>query len=183
MKGNGNGLRTILQKIWFMLMPTCGMRSRYIMRHASEFKSVGGVIFWQSRRYPADPEKIKLGKNVMITAGVCFINHDVIGSLLNRKNGVSHFVNGEGCIEIGDNVMIGANSIVLPNVRIGSNVIIGAGSVVTKDIPDNSVAAGCPCRVIGDFASIERKYAKQTKKTIEEQWRLFYEQRQKHDTE
>jgi len=51
-------------------------------------------------------------------------------------------------IVIGDNVFIGANSIVLPGVCIGDNVIIGAGSVVCKAIPSNSIAVGNPCKVI-----------------------------------
>lgn len=54
-----------------------------------------------------------------------------------------------GCVFIGDNCFVGLGSIILPNVRIGNNCIIGAGSVVTKDIPDNSIAVGNPCRVIG----------------------------------
>ena len=49
---------------------------------------------------------------------------------------------------MGDNVYIGVHTVILPGVKIGNNVIIGAGSVVTKDIPDNSVAAGTPARVI-----------------------------------
>ena len=51
-------------------------------------------------------------------------------------------------VTIGDNVWLGGGVIVCPGVTIGSNVTIGAGSVVTKDIPDNVVAVGNPCRVI-----------------------------------
>ena len=51
-------------------------------------------------------------------------------------------------VTIGDNVWLGGGVIVCPGVAIGSNVTIGAGSVVTKDIPDNVVAVGNPCRVI-----------------------------------
>ncbi|MDO4893230.1 MAG: DapH/DapD/GlmU-related protein [Eubacteriales bacterium] len=53
-----------------------------------------------------------------------------------------------GTIEIGNNVFIGMNTIVLPGVKIGNNVVIGAGSIVSKDIPNNSVACGIPARVI-----------------------------------
>ena len=49
---------------------------------------------------------------------------------------------------IGNNVWIGGGAIILPGVTIGNNVVIGAGSVVTKNIPDNVIAAGSPCRVI-----------------------------------
>ena len=51
-------------------------------------------------------------------------------------------------IQIGNNVWIGMNSIVMRGVTIGDNVVIGANSVVTKDIPSNAVAAGNPCKVI-----------------------------------
>ena len=51
-------------------------------------------------------------------------------------------------VTIGDNVWIGGNVTILPGVTIGSNVTIGAGSVVVKDIPDNSIAVGNPCKVI-----------------------------------
>lgn len=49
---------------------------------------------------------------------------------------------------IGNNVWIGGGAIIMPGVIIGNNVVIGAGSVVTKDIPDNVIAYGNPCRVI-----------------------------------
>ena len=51
-------------------------------------------------------------------------------------------------IVIGDDVWIGANSVILPGVTLGSHVIVAAGAVVTKDIPDNCVVAGVPARVI-----------------------------------
>mgnify|MGYP001116749547 FL=1 len=49
---------------------------------------------------------------------------------------------------IGDNVWIGGGAIIMPGVTIGSNVVIGAGSIVTKDIPDNVIAYGNPCRIV-----------------------------------
>lgn len=51
-------------------------------------------------------------------------------------------------IGVGNNVWIGGNVTVLPGITIGNNVTIGAGSVVTRDIPDNTLAVGNPCRVI-----------------------------------
>jgi acetyltransferase-like isoleucine patch superfamily enzyme len=49
---------------------------------------------------------------------------------------------------IGDNVWIGGGTVILPGVKIGNNVVVGGGSVVKKDLPDNVVAVGNPCRVI-----------------------------------
>jgi maltose O-acetyltransferase len=51
-------------------------------------------------------------------------------------------------VSIGNNVWIGGSVTILPGVKIGDNVTIGAGSVVTKDIPSNSVAIGNPCKVV-----------------------------------
>ncbi|OUO14919.1 acyltransferase [Flavonifractor sp. An4] len=65
-----------------------------------------------------------------------------------------------GRVTIGDNVFIGAGSIVLPNVSIGNRVIIGAGSVVTKSIPDGMLAAGNPATVIGTVDDYIKKHEK-----------------------
>lgn len=60
-----------------------------------------------------------------------------------------HFGAGKnGIPTLGDNVSLGANVVIIGSVKIGNNVIIGAGSVVVKGIPDNSVAAGNPAKVI-----------------------------------
>ena len=49
---------------------------------------------------------------------------------------------------IGDNVTLGANVVIIGNVRIGNNVTIGAGSVVVRDVPDNAIVVGNPARII-----------------------------------
>lgn len=51
-------------------------------------------------------------------------------------------------VVIGNNVWIGGGAIIMPGVAIGNNVVIGAGSIVTKDIPDNRIAYGVPCKVV-----------------------------------
>ena len=53
-----------------------------------------------------------------------------------------------GKVVIGEGTWLGTNVVVVGNVRVGKHCVIGANSVVTKDIPDYSVAAGIPCRVI-----------------------------------
>ena len=61
-------------------------------------------------------------------------------------------------VHIGRNCWIGAGAIIMPGVTIGDNVVIGAGSVVTKDIPDNVVAVGNPCRVLREISNHDRIY-------------------------
>lgn len=95
--------------------------------------------------FSTEPWLITLGDNVFITNEVQFITHD--GGTLILRDKIPDLEITKPII-VGDNVYIGIRTIVLPGVKIGNNVIIGAGSVVTKDIPDNSVAAGVPARVI-----------------------------------
>lgn len=56
--------------------------------------------------------------------------------------------NHAGVPTIGDRIIICSNSVIVGNVRIGNNVFIGAGTIVTKDIPDNSLVMGNPMRII-----------------------------------
>lgn len=67
-------------------------------------------------------------------------------------------------IRIGNNVWLGANVVVLPGVSIGDNSVIGAGSVVTKDIPDNVLAYGLPCKVIRKISDYDKEYFRKDKK-------------------
>lgn len=62
-----------------------------------------------------------------------------------------------GGITIGNNVMIGARSIIMYNVNIGHDVVIAAGSIVTKDVPDYSVVAGNPARIVGNTKDLLKK--------------------------
>ena len=61
-------------------------------------------------------------------------------------------------VHIGKNCWIGAGVIVVPGVTIGDNVVVGAGSVVTKDLPDNVVAVGNPCRVLRPVSEHDREF-------------------------
>lgn len=73
-------------------------------------------------------------------------------------------------VTIGDNCWIGGNTVICPGVHIGNNVVIGAGSVVTKDIPDWSIAAGNPCRVLRKITEDDRKFYYKERKFDEEAW-------------
>lgn len=94
---------------------------------------------------------ITIGDNVTMAPRVHILCHDA-----STKSFLGYTKIGR--VNIGDNVFIGAESVVLPGVNIGSNVIIGANSTVTHDVPDNTVVAGSPARVI---CSLEEYLAKE----------------------
>lgn len=175
MKGNGNSFGILFKKLYFRCLPTSGMRSKYIRKHKSEFKKIGKRVFWQPRIYPTDPEYIAIGNNVKIASGVQFVNHDIINSMFcDKDDSCSIPRTYYGCIEIGDNVMIGMNSIILPNVRIGSDVIIAAGAVISKDIPSGEIWGGVPARHIGYTKSIfENRVNMEYPANVEIAWKGF----------
>ena len=87
-----------------------------------------------------------IGSNVNLAQGITVtaLNHNFADlSLRIDQQGIS-----TKPVVIGDDVWIGANSVVLPGVTIGRHVVVAAGAVVTKDVPDNCVVAGVPARVI-----------------------------------
>lgn len=89
-----------------------------------------------------------LGPNVTIaTAG-----HPILPEL--REQGYQY----NAPVHIGKNCWLGAGVIIVPGVTIGNNVVIGAGSVVTKDLPDNVVAVGNPCRVLRQVGDRDREF-------------------------
>lgn len=92
-----------------------------------------------------------------IIDGVYF-NHRGFGIVINpdcvigEGTGIQHSVTigatAKGCPTIGRICHIGARAVIIGNVKIGDNVTIGAGTVVVKDIPDNCTVVGAPCRII-----------------------------------
>lgn len=91
---------------------------------------------------------ISIGDNVRLTSNVQFITHDGSMWVLRNMELVDKSADVFGKIIIGNNVNVGWNSVIMPGVSIGDNCIIGANSVVTHSVPNNSVAAGSPARVI-----------------------------------
>ena len=109
--------------------------------------------------------------NVRVAANVRFITHDMIGVMVNKIDGfkqkygrMKYYI---GSIEVYENVMIGADSTIMYDVKIGPNAIIAAGSVVTKDVPEGTIVGGNPAKVIGKFEDFVIKRNKKTEQRPE----------------
>lgn len=101
---------------------------------------------------------ITIGNRVTLAPRVHILAHDA-----STKRMLGYTLIGR--VTIGNDVFIGAGSIILPNVSIGNKVIIGAGSVVTHSIPDNSIAVGNPAKVISTYDDYQRKRENQLANT------------------
>lgn len=101
-----------------------------------------------------DVGKVVIGDNCQMAPNVAIYT---AGHPIHPDSRNSAYEYGIG-VTIGDNCWIGGNTVICPGVHIGNNVVIGAGSVVTKDIPDWSIAAGNPCRVIRKITDEDRKF-------------------------
>lgn len=106
-----------------------------------------------SLNFGGEPWLISIGDRVTVTGGVQFVTHDGASWLLRDGKGRRQRY---APIEIGNDVFIGASSIILPGVRVGNRVIIAAGSIVNRSIPDNCVVAGVPAKFIRTYDEFER---------------------------
>lgn len=112
----------------------------------ADFKRLNNVIIDDSHS-----NLITIGDKVTLAPRVHILAHDASTKHNLNKTRI-------GIVNIGNNVFIGAGTIVLPGITIGDDVVIGAGSVVSKSIPSGSVAVGNPARVISAFDEyIEKK--------------------------
>lgn len=101
-----------------------------------------------------DVAKVTFGDNCMLAPNVAIYT---AGHPLHPDSRNSMYEYGIE-VNIGNNVWIGGNTVILPGVSIGDCCVIGAGSVVTKDIPAWSVAAGNPAKIIRKITDADRKY-------------------------
>ena len=115
---------------------------------------VGNNFFANYNCVILDVAKVTIGENVMFAPNVSVYTAGHPIHPESRNSGYEYGIP----VTIGDNVWVGGNVVITPGVTIWNNVVIGAGSVVTKDIPDNVIAVGNPCRVLREITEEYRKY-------------------------
>ena len=91
-----------------------------------------------------DCARVTFGNNVFLGPNCAFYTAGHPLDFQTRNNGLEFAYP----IKIGNNVWFGGNVVVLPNVTVGNNVVAAAGAVITKDVPDNSLVAGVPAKVV-----------------------------------
>ncbi len=141
-----NRIRNLIKKLYLLRLKKRGL--------------VVGKNFQMEKGVNLDanfPWMIEIGNDVTLASWVYLVCHDGASK---KCAGYSRI----GRISIGNNVFVGAKSIILPNVSIGDNSIIGANSVVTKSIPPGKVAAGSPAVVIMDLKDYIHKVERDMKK-------------------
>lgn len=154
------------------------------------FADCGEKVSYFPKILPLYPKLIKFHNNIVIASNVNFITHDAIHVVLNNMPEFMRegkYMERVGCIEIMDNVFIGANTTILYGTKIGSNVIVGANTLVIKDLESNSIYAGIPAKRIGSFDDYIKKRKlteqgelvsisqKMTQEEADKIWRLFHE--------
>lgn len=162
---------TVKRKVLFAVRPLIGNRAytkRYInllRKSGVDISSYGTCGFIATSVYfdKYDFSKLHIGKNVFLTHDVLLLVHDqssvtAWNSETSELDQGSFFGAKEICI--GDNVFIGMRSIVLPGTTIGNDVVIGAGFVVKGVIPDGTVWAGNPARLIQTTREYRNKLEK-----------------------
>lgn len=116
--------------------------------------SIGENTFVNTNCMFLDDNKITIGSNGLIAPYVQIYTamHPLSATdrIISTKSG-TRYKTSSSPVKIGDNVWIGGNCVIMPGVSIGDNVTIGAGSVVTRDIPNNKLAFGNPCKIIKDI--------------------------------
>lgn len=115
---------------------------------------LGDDVYMNTDCIILDQCPVKIGSNTLIGPRVNFYCaiHPMDAFVRNL------LVEGGKPITVGENCWIGGSTTICPGVTIGDNVVIGAGSVVVKDIPSNTVAVGNPCKVVREITEKDREY-------------------------
>lgn len=145
---------TLLKEMFASIGEGCYVEPPLHSNWGGKFLHFGNYVYANFNLTCVDDTHVYVGDYTLIGPNVILATagHPIDPQL--RKEGYQFNIP----IRIGENCWIGAGAIILPGVTIGNNVVIGAGSVVTKDIPDNVVAVGNPCKVLREVNEHDKEY-------------------------
>jgi len=105
--------------------------------------------------------RVQIGCNVSITGHCCIVDvtHPFAEVQYPVKIG-ARMQHDDSFVEIGDGSFIGFGAVILPNVRLGRYVVVGSNSVVARDVPDYTVVAGIPARIIRQYDHVQGAWVK-----------------------
>lgn len=161
-----DGLQNLIGKIFGKVGKNCCVNPPFHCDYGSHI-SVGDNFFANYNCVILDVASVEIGNNVFFAPNVAVYT---AGHPVHPQARNSMYEYGMP-IKIGNNVWVGGNTVILPNVTIGDNSVIGAGSVVTKDIPPNVIATGNPCRVIREITDEDKKYYYKNMEFDDEAWK------------
>lgn len=150
-------IKRIIKKIMLGYKSDSDSYVKFLRSHGCNIGE--GVHFYSPKTTTIDEVRMKwisIGSYTKIAQGVIIFAHDYSPSVLVHTHHNVVLAGGD-YTEIGSHCLIGMNSIILSGRKIGNNCIVGAGSVVTHDIPDNSVCAGNPAKVITNLDEYNEK--------------------------
>ena len=163
-----DGIAEMVKELFGKTGKDCTVNPPFYCDYGSHIE-VGENFFANYNCTIIDVASVRIGANCFMAPNVAIYT---AGHPVHPDTRNSMFEYGKE-VTIGDHVWIGGNSVICPGVQIGSNVVIGAGSVVTKDIPDWSVAAGNPCRVLRKITEDDRRKAFHNEEIDEEAWNVI----------
>jgi len=140
--------KRLKNQIHFFLINSPYKRADYLRKNRV-FAHVGDKVSYQPRKLPLYGQLISIGNNVVIASNVTFCTHDGLHSVFNRMSIKEPVPEKMGCIKVGNNCFIGANSTIMYDVEIGDDSVIAAGAVVTKDIPQGEIWGGMSSKIFG----------------------------------
>lgn len=132
----------------------CYIQSSFHSNFGGKHCHWGNYVYANFNLTMVDDTHIYVGDNTMFGPNVTLATagHPILPEL--RAKGLQY----NAPIHIGKNCWLGAGVVVLPGITIGDNVVIGAGSIVTKDLPSNVVAVGNPCKILREVGERDKEY-------------------------
>ena len=128
--------------------------------------------------FGTEPWLITVGDHVVMANGVRFITHEAGVFCVRELDPNFKDADLFRPTTVGSNVILGARAVIMPGIHIGNNVIVGAHAVVTKDIPDNTIAAGVPAKPISTMDAYVKKI-KESNETVNT-FHMTQEQKRKY---